>query len=250
MSDNYTDKSNIMGAKRAYNMHEARQEQILVSSQITHKRSSISNAWVNEMLESVSITDVIENEYDVLLDESANGWQKAPCPLPGHMDSTPSFGANAEKGIFNCFGCGKKGGILQLIQAMEGLNYRESVFRLSEITGIGEGGDESQITRAVRDIGDAIDDYLGYSQEESDLPGGLTPVRFMCAMAVRLREYDAKIGGDAKERDWINDIYRKLDYYFESDDEKSMARLWKHITKETQLRYSQFKKSQEINNAR
>ena len=38
----------------------------------------------------------------------------ALCPLPDHEDKkTKSFSANLERNIWQCFGCGKKGNILE-----------------------------------------------------------------------------------------------------------------------------------------
>lgn len=43
------------------------------------------------------------------------------CPLPNHNGkrNSPSFSANLEKGIFQCFGCGAKGNILDFAALME-----------------------------------------------------------------------------------------------------------------------------------
>lgn len=43
------------------------------------------------------------------------------CPLPGHSGkrNTPSFSANLERGIFQCFGCQAKGNILDFAVLME-----------------------------------------------------------------------------------------------------------------------------------
>ncbi len=43
------------------------------------------------------------------------------CPLPNHngKKNSPSFSANLEKGIFQCFGCGAKGNILDFALFME-----------------------------------------------------------------------------------------------------------------------------------
>ena len=43
------------------------------------------------------------------------------CPLPNHngKKNSPSFSANLEKGIFQCFGCGAKGNILDFAAFME-----------------------------------------------------------------------------------------------------------------------------------
>src|ERR1019366_4394940 len=43
------------------------------------------------------------------------------CPLPHHAGkrNSPSFSANLEKGIFQCFGCGAKGNVLDFAAFME-----------------------------------------------------------------------------------------------------------------------------------
>jgi DNA primase len=43
------------------------------------------------------------------------------CPLPNHngKKNSPSFSANLEKGIFQCFGCGAKGNVLEFAAMME-----------------------------------------------------------------------------------------------------------------------------------
>ncbi len=38
------------------------------------------------------------------------------CPLPGHQDGTPSFRVFARG--WCCFGCGRKGGVLDLVIAL------------------------------------------------------------------------------------------------------------------------------------
>ena len=46
------------------------------------------------------------------------------CPLPRHngKKSSPSFSANLNKGIFQCFGCGAKGNVLDFAALMENSN--------------------------------------------------------------------------------------------------------------------------------
>src|SRR5947208_1139411 len=42
------------------------------------------------------------------------------CPLPNHngKKNSPSFSANLERGIFQCFGCGAKGNVLEFAAMM------------------------------------------------------------------------------------------------------------------------------------
>ena len=197
---------------------------------------TISRAWIDEMTEATNLPDVCEGVYGVVLEERTGDLDfRCPCPLPGHIDKSPSFFINSTKGIFVCFGCGQKGGLLKFLQVMEGLSFREAVFRLSEITGIGQGGDESQIMRAMRDIRDAADDFLGAGDDDSLLPGGMGIVPFLTAMAVRMREYEAKVTHDQEELVWVDSVYRRLDKALENQngpDEKTMARLWRGLSKE------------------
>jgi DNA primase len=48
------------------------------------------------------------------------------CPLPGHKGEkrSPSFSANLEKGIFQCFGCGGKGNVLEFSALMQGVDVK------------------------------------------------------------------------------------------------------------------------------
>ena len=49
------------------------------------------------------------------------------CPLPDHSGnkSSPSFSANLEKGIFQCFGCGGKGNVLEFAAMMEKVDLED-----------------------------------------------------------------------------------------------------------------------------
>jgi DNA primase len=60
--------------------------------------------------------------YNVEVRRKGNGDQHhGYCPLPNHNGkrNSPSFSANLEKGIFQCFGCGAKGNILDFAAFME-----------------------------------------------------------------------------------------------------------------------------------
>jgi DNA primase len=62
------------------------------------------------------------------------------CPLPNHngKKNSPSFSANLERGIFQCFGCGAKGNILEFAALMEkadpkdGAALREVALKLQQ----------------------------------------------------------------------------------------------------------------------
>ncbi len=68
------------------------------------------------------------------------------CPLPAHKGkkNSPSFSANLKRGIFQCFGCGESGNVLDFAVLMEGANpkdgaeVRKVAAKLAE-TFLGEG---------------------------------------------------------------------------------------------------------------
>src|ERR1700733_2338795 len=58
------------------------------------------------------------------------------CPLPNHNGkrNSPSFSANLKKGIFQCFGCGAKGNILDFAALMEKSDPKDGT-ALREVAG-------------------------------------------------------------------------------------------------------------------
>lgn len=57
----------------------------------------------------------------------------AKCPW--HDDDTPSLSIDGTKGLYNCFGCGESGDIFDLVQKMEGIDFKESLKYLKEFDG-------------------------------------------------------------------------------------------------------------------
>ena len=58
---------------------------------------------------------------------------KARCPW--HDDKTPSLVFNPKKQLYNCFGCGAKGDVLDFLQRSENLSFGAAVTRLRELAG-------------------------------------------------------------------------------------------------------------------
>jgi DNA primase catalytic core len=55
-----------------------------------------------------------------------------PCPFPDHDDRNPSFVVSEAKNTYHCFGCGKKGTIIDLVMALESVGFRHAVELLRE----------------------------------------------------------------------------------------------------------------------
>lgn len=56
------------------------------------------------------------------------------CPL--HDDRAASLSVNAEKGLWNCFGCGASGDVLTWLALVEGLDWADALDRLEHLSGL------------------------------------------------------------------------------------------------------------------
>jgi DNA primase len=99
------------------------------------KELFIMNEWIDfkELREQLDFAEVLRH-YKVepkLRGDQHHGF----CPLPSHngKQNSPSFSANVKKGIWQCFGCGEKGNLLDFAVLMEGANPKsgEDVQRIA-----------------------------------------------------------------------------------------------------------------------
>src|SRR5262245_9684681 len=96
--------------------------------------------WINsrELRERLNFAEVLQS-YGVELKIKGKQHQGF-CPLPNHdgQKRSPSFSANIEKGMFQCFGCGGKGNVIDFAILMEGLDpkngadFRKVALKLQE----------------------------------------------------------------------------------------------------------------------
>src|SRR5437870_12388336 len=85
-------------------------------------------SWIDfkALREQLSFSQVLEYyhvEFKVKGDRAS-----AFCPLSGHRGQrrSPSFSADLKRGLFQCFGCGAKGNILEFACLMENLDPQNS----------------------------------------------------------------------------------------------------------------------------
>lgn len=98
------------------------------------------SAWINfkELRARLDFEQVLRH-YNVEVKRKGNQ-HHGFCPLPAHNGkrNSPSFSANLDRGIFQCFGCGAKGNTLEFAAMMEGVplsdgtRFRELSNRLQE----------------------------------------------------------------------------------------------------------------------
>jgi DNA primase len=215
------------------NLHQNKQSLLGENRNFVFNNSNIKT--FKDLLQDVDIVEVLETEYDLFFTTQSGGWFNTNCPLPGHDDSSPSFGVNQEKGTFHCFGCGASGDLISFVRKMEGLGFKQALERVMIITGINPDVELGKTYRALKDIKNLADDYLNY-QVEYDLPGGITPIQFLRSVNERLKKFELIIGENSEEIEWIESIYQKVDTFIMKEDYKSLNGLWKNLGNEMKKR--------------
>lgn len=71
------------------------------------------------------------------------------CPLPEHEDKSPSFAVYEDSQSWHCFGCGAGGDVIALVQAVEGVDFREAVRRLGGEDARSEGGNPAKRKKRI-----------------------------------------------------------------------------------------------------
>jgi DNA primase len=79
---------------------------------------------LRQKLSFAAVLELYEVELKVKSDGQAHGF----CPLPTHdgEQRSPSFSAHMLRGVWQCFGCGAKGNVLDFAICMEGLSPDKS----------------------------------------------------------------------------------------------------------------------------
>jgi DNA primase len=102
-----------------------------------------------ELRQRLSFRDIFMH-YRVEITEKAGGQAMGFCPLPNHPVSleprrSPSFSANLERGIWQCFSCGGSGNLIEFSVLMEGLDpasgvdFRQTALKLADRFNIKTG---------------------------------------------------------------------------------------------------------------
>ena len=84
-------------------------------------------AWMDDFYSRVDIVQVV-SAYVPLKKYGSRCW--GLCPF--HHEKTPSFSVNGEQNLYYCFGCKAGGNVVQFVEEMEHLTYREAVEYLAK----------------------------------------------------------------------------------------------------------------------
>lgn len=99
-----------------------------------------------ERIRNLSAIDVIGDR--VLLKQKGRHWVGL-CPF--HNEKTPSFAVNEGKNLYHCFGCEAGGDVIQFIQDIDSLDFREAILSLADRHGIDVEFESSGDTERYRE---------------------------------------------------------------------------------------------------
>jgi DNA primase len=77
------------------------------------------------VIDKPDIVEIIESQGVPLRKRGKYFW--GLCPLPGHIEKTPSFKVDPEKKSFYCFGCHEGGDVIAFIQKYKYLSFKEAL---------------------------------------------------------------------------------------------------------------------------
>lgn len=198
---------------------------MLLESTKPKYKNEIDQTLLKEVLSGLNIVMILEQEYGVVFESTNNGEFKACCPLPGHLDNTPSFFANPEKGVFKCWGCNRAGSILNFIQMVENCTFYQAVMRLSEISGESLTAQYSDTFKLLRNVKRSVEEYLSRAIE-TDLPGGLSDIDFMFLLSARLKKYEREYN----DPEWVDGIYESFDRVLHAQNHKLASKMWDSLS--------------------
>jgi DNA primase len=119
---------------------------------VSTQEDCMPHEWVNykSLRSELSFIEILHH-YGVELKERGEQWHGF-CPLPTHEGKrqSPSFSANVGRGIWQCFGCGAKGNLIEFAARMEGLNpdnpddFRKAALLLQKTFGGSDGAEREK----------------------------------------------------------------------------------------------------------
>lgn len=91
----------------------------------------IADEILERIRQGTSIVEVVSRHVTL---RKAGRHHVGLCPF--HVEKTPSFTVNEERGVFHCFGCGAGGSVFSFVMRMENLEFREAVEQLAARAGV------------------------------------------------------------------------------------------------------------------
>src|SRR3954468_15708960 len=92
---------------------------------------TLSTAFLDELRARTALSSVVMPSVKLI--RAGREW-KACCPF--HIEKTPSFTVNDDKGFYHCFGCGAHGDAIRFLTDNRGMPFMDAVKELAAKAGI------------------------------------------------------------------------------------------------------------------
>ena len=92
------------------------------------------NDEIDKLKSEVSLLRLVESQGYQPKKRGTKGDTVISCPF--HDDKTPSCVISPKKNVFNCFGCGESGTVIDWVMKTQGLSFRHAVTVLQEDAGL------------------------------------------------------------------------------------------------------------------
>ena len=169
--------------------------------------------YISEILKKMNLADFIEREANVSFNK-VGGRYMCICPMPFHRDSKPSFGVGENKDgiwLYNCFGCGSGGTILDFVKDYFDINsFEEAVVFLMERFEI--QSDTELVARALKEAKVTIDFDATLECEH---------IQAATACRILLR----KNKGNQDVESWVGNAYRKMNSLLKEKNIKGISKI-------------------------
>jgi hypothetical protein len=98
--------------------------------------ASIPSSIISQLKSRVSLSNIMDQHFNLnkLTKTTANGDKYQAC-CPFHNDKSPSLAIDDNKGLFNCFGCGESGDVIDVFTKHLGMNFTQTIKELCNRSG-------------------------------------------------------------------------------------------------------------------
>lgn len=132
---------------------------------------TLSPAWLDELRARTTLSAVIAPSVKLI--RAGREW-KACCPF--HIEKTPSFTVNDDKGFYHCFGCGAHGDAIRFLTDQRGMQFMDAVKELAAKAGMDVPAPDPQ-AKARADRTASLTDVMAsvaawYAEQLQGIAGG------------------------------------------------------------------------------
>ena len=199
--------------------------------------TKITRNFIDNLVKNIDIMEFMESEYDSdFIISKHTDWANTRCPMPDHDDGNPSFGVNSKTNTYNCFGCGATGDLIKLVQAVEGLNFVEAIYKLSVFAKIDVETVDFDVKYLMREVSNTIKKYLEKENNASNYPGGLSEVDFLISFSEKIKKYERLNNFNPEFIAWTDSVYKQIDEDLHKEDFKNLNVLWKNFIKSAKIK--------------